>query len=70
MWPRTSPVRGYASTASGLASAVTNGPLTALAGGGVYAYGSSSAIPVQHLQREQYWVRRRLHHGSSIGLAI
>ena len=37
---------GYpAYTAQGLASAVTNGPLTALAGGGVYAYGSSNTFP-------------------------
>ena len=35
----------YAATTGGLASAVTNGPLTALAGGGVYAYGSSNAFP-------------------------
>ena len=34
-----------AATAQGLASAVTNGPLTALAGGGVYAYGSSNTFP-------------------------
>ena len=37
----------------GLASAVTNGPLTALASGGVYAYGSGERLPVQHLQRLQ-----------------
>ena len=37
---------GYpAYTAQGLASAVTNGPLTALAGGGVYAYGASNTFP-------------------------
>ncbi len=35
----------YTLTTSGLASAVTNGPLTALASGGVYAYGSSNAFP-------------------------
>src|SRR5262249_11716095 len=34
----------YADTPSGLASAVTSGPLTALASGGVYAYGSSRAF--------------------------
>ena len=34
-----------AATEQGLASAVTNGPLTALAGGGVYAYGSSNTFP-------------------------
>ena len=32
----------YAYTVNGLASAVTNGPLTALAAGGVYAYGSGN----------------------------
>ena len=32
-----------------LASAVTNGPLTAEADGGVYAYGSSRLVPDQHL---------------------
>ena len=35
----------YAVTLGGLASAVTNGPLTAEADGGVYAYGSTSAFP-------------------------
>ena len=35
----------YAVTPSGLASAVTNGPLTALASGGVYAYGAASTFP-------------------------
>src|SRR6202035_3504787 len=34
----------YADTSGGLSSAVTNGPLTALAGGGVYAYGSGNAF--------------------------
>ena len=42
-----------ASTAQGLASAVTNGPLTALAGGGVYAYGSANTFPTQHVQQQQ-----------------
>ena len=44
----------------GLASAVTNGPLTALAGGGVYAYGSANTFPDQHLQQQQLLGRRRL----------
>ena len=35
----------YAVTQSGLTSAVTSGPLTALANGGVYAYGSSTTFP-------------------------
>ena len=45
-----------ADTRSGLASAVTNGPLTALAGGGVYAYGSSNAFPSNTYQASNYWV--------------
>ena len=50
---------GYpASTAAGLASAVTNGPLTALAGGGVYAYGSSNTFPDQRVQQQQLLGRR------------
>ena len=48
---------GYsASTAQGLASAVTNGPLTALAGGGVYAYGSSNTFPTNTYNNNNYWV--------------
>ena len=39
----------YAATQNGLASAVTNGPLTALAGGGVYAYGVVEHLPHQRL---------------------
>ena len=46
----------YAYTANGLASAVTNGPLTALAGGGVYAYGSSTTFPANTFQATNYWV--------------
>ena len=46
----------YASTQNGLASAVTNGPLTALAGGGVYAYGSSNTFPTSTYQASNYWV--------------
>jgi len=46
----------YADTANGLASAVTNGPLTALASGGVYAYGSSSTFPKTSYQASNYWV--------------
>jgi hypothetical protein len=46
----------YAATNSGLASAVTNGPLTALAGGGVYAYGSSNAFPSNAYQASNYWL--------------
>ena len=48
---------GYpAYTAQGLASAVTNGPLTALAGGGVYAYGSSNTFPTSTWNNNNYWV--------------
>ena len=39
----------YAATSGGLSSAVTNGPLTALANGGVYAYGSSTHLPDEHV---------------------
>ncbi len=48
---------GYpAATSAGLASAVTNGPLTALAGGGVYAYGSSNTFPTGTYNNNNYWV--------------
>ena len=46
----------YADTTQGLASAVTNGPLTALAGGGVYAYGSSNTFPASTYNNNNYWV--------------
>jgi hypothetical protein len=46
----------YAATSGGLASAVTNGPLTALAGGGVYADGSSSTFPTNTYNAGNYWV--------------
>ena len=46
----------YADTPNGLASAVTNGPLTALASGGVYAYGSSSTFPSNSFNASNYWV--------------
>jgi hypothetical protein len=46
----------YAQTSSGLASAVTNGPLTALASGGVYGYGSGNAFPSNTFQSSNYWV--------------
>ena len=48
---------GYpAATPEGLASAVTNGPLTALAGGGVYAYGSTNTFPTNTYNNNNYWV--------------
>ena len=50
----------YAATQNGLASAVTNGPLTALAGGGVYAYGVGEHLPHQHLQGVELLGRRGL----------
>jgi len=46
----------YAATSGGLTSAVTNGPLTALAGGGVYAYGSGNAFPSNSFNNSNYWV--------------
>ncbi|MBV9384287.1 MAG: DUF4082 domain-containing protein, partial [Streptosporangiaceae bacterium] len=46
----------YAATGNGLSSAATNGPLTALAGGGVYAYGSSNAFPASTFNATNYWV--------------
>jgi hypothetical protein len=46
----------YALTSGGLSSAVTNGPLTALAGGGVYAYGSSNTFPTSTYNNNNYWV--------------
>jgi hypothetical protein len=46
----------YAFTSSGLSSAVTNGPLTALASGGVYAYGSANAFPSNSFNASNYWV--------------
>jgi hypothetical protein len=46
----------YAATTSGLSSPVTNGPLTALASGGVYAYGSANAFPSSSYNASNYWV--------------
>jgi hypothetical protein len=46
----------YAITPGGLSSAVTNGPLTALAAGGVYAYGSGSVFPTNTFNAANYWV--------------
>ena len=48
---------GYpAGDPQGLASAVTNAPLTALAGGGVYAYGSANTFPANTYNNNNYWV--------------
>jgi hypothetical protein len=46
----------YAFTSGGLSSPVTNGPLTALASGGVFAYGSSNAFPSSSYNASNYWV--------------
>jgi hypothetical protein len=46
----------YAVTAQGLSSAVTNGPLTALANGGVYTYSSSTTFPTSAFNGSNYWV--------------
>jgi predicted phage tail protein len=52
----------YSDTASGLASAITNGPLTALANGsvtpgnGVYAYASTNTFPSSAYNSTNYWV--------------
>jgi len=35
---------------------VTNGPLTALAAGGVYAYGPASTFPTDTYNASNYWV--------------
>ncbi len=50
------PGGGYAADAGALASAVTNGPLTVPASGGVYAYGTSSKIPDSTFNQTNYWV--------------
>src|SRR5262249_38876998 len=48
---------GYpAYTAQGLASAVTNGPLTAPAGGGGYVFGGSNTVPTNTYNKPHYWV--------------
>ena len=46
----------YAYTSGGLSSAVTNGPLTALAAGGVYAYGPPGTFPSNTFNATNYWV--------------
>ena len=46
----------YAYTSGGLSSAVTNGPLTALAAGGVYAYGAPNTFPSNTFGASNYWV--------------
>ena len=56
MWRRTTRAGHYAVTSGGLSSAVTNGPLTALASGGVYAYSSSTTFPTSTYGSSNYWV--------------
>ena len=51
-----SPLGNYSATASGLASAVTSGPLTADVGGGVYAYSSATTFPTKSYHNSNYWV--------------
>ena len=46
----------YAYTSGGLSGSVTNGPLTAQASGGVYAYGSGNAFPSSSYNASNYWV--------------
>jgi hypothetical protein len=46
----------YTLTPGGLSSAVTNGPLTALASGGVYAYGPDGTFPSDTYNASNYWV--------------
>jgi len=46
----------YADTPSGLGSSVTSGPLTALASGGVYAYGSATTFPSSSYNGSNYSV--------------
>ena len=57
MWRPTTPTPGITRPRrSGLASAVTNGPLTALASGGVYAYGSGNVFPSSTFNATNYWI--------------
>jgi len=42
--------------ANGLSSSVTYGPLTALASGGVYKYGTSSTMPTSTYEADNYFV--------------
>ena len=46
----------YADTSNGLSSPVMNGPLTAPANGGVYAYGAASTFPSNTFNAANYWV--------------
>jgi Domain of unknown function (DUF4082)/Bacterial Ig-like domain/Bacterial Ig domain len=46
----------YATQGQGLSSSVTYGPLTALASGGVYTYGTSSTMPTNVYNANNYFV--------------
>ena len=46
----------YSVQDNGLSSSVTYGPLTALASGGVYKYGASSAMPTSSYEKDNYFV--------------
>ncbi len=46
----------YSFTSGGLSSAVTTGPLTAVASGGVFGYGSATTFPNQSFNSANYWV--------------
>jgi hypothetical protein len=46
----------YALTQNALGTAVTNGPLTVPANGGVYAYGGTSTFPSSTFSGSNYWV--------------
>jgi hypothetical protein len=46
----------YAVTAGGLSAAVTSGPLTVPASGGVYSYGTASTFPSHTFNGSNYWV--------------
>ncbi len=51
-----SPSAHFTGTMNALASAVTNGPLTAQANGGVYAYSSTATFPNSTFNASNYWV--------------
>jgi methionine-rich copper-binding protein CopC len=46
----------YAAQGGGFASAVSNGPLTIPANGGVYGYGANGTFPTGTYQNTNYWV--------------
>lgn len=50
------PNGGYSSEAHGLDQAKSHGPLTILAGGGVYVYGDGGSLPISSYQNSNYFV--------------